>query len=615
MPTTLQCPECSSTLRLAEEVAPGKKVRCPKCKAVFGAAEGEPPAAIQARPRTVPPSVKRPPSVLPADDFDDGPLRVRRRRRAPASGGGAGVLIAVLGGVGLLVVAGAALGAYFLLRSPLLAWQDFTPPGGNCTVAMPGTPQPKDIPISEPGVISSKGFAIETNRGRNAYLLAYADVTDAGFQRIPMTQRWQGMREGMLRNTPGASVTKESDVNLNGIPGREFVIDIPSKGGMGVLRGYFAKQKQYIRLYTLLAIGQDIRPGSADVQKFFDSFRLNEGQAPQGGGFAGNKPNPPAEQPPAPRKPDPNFPPGIPPQPGFPRPPLGPNFGGPQTGFGPEQTVTIIIHGIKDDANLKYDLGKLRGMLTGDRHSLNSQTSGGVTTVNLAPIDDPKAFADKLAWLGEVKSVTGRTITVNAKPQDIPPADADAIVKALFDLQSPDLFTRKDAAEALAAMKPSEKDHAKVAKALEENLDDENTFARQAKIKALGVWATKHSISALLKMMQHTDVFTRKAAISALGVTKDERAAEPLAEALTDFHQRGEAVEALKAIGPKAEKAVIKQLSNLEWTIRIEACKILEAIGTKECIAPLRDLALKDPNGISKQQAAKSAQIVAARIK
>ena len=32
-----QCPECSATLRRAEAVAPGKKIRCPKCEAVFKA--------------------------------------------------------------------------------------------------------------------------------------------------------------------------------------------------------------------------------------------------------------------------------------------------------------------------------------------------------------------------------------------------------------------------------------------------------------------------------------------------------------------------------------------------------------------------------------------------
>ncbi|MSR52667.1 MAG: hypothetical protein EXS09_05190 [Gemmataceae bacterium] len=32
-----QCPECKATLRRAEAIAPGKKIRCPKCEAVFKA--------------------------------------------------------------------------------------------------------------------------------------------------------------------------------------------------------------------------------------------------------------------------------------------------------------------------------------------------------------------------------------------------------------------------------------------------------------------------------------------------------------------------------------------------------------------------------------------------
>src|SRR5262245_47854314 len=39
--TKLVCPECSKVLKPARPVAPGKKVRCPKCDAVFVAGEEE----------------------------------------------------------------------------------------------------------------------------------------------------------------------------------------------------------------------------------------------------------------------------------------------------------------------------------------------------------------------------------------------------------------------------------------------------------------------------------------------------------------------------------------------------------------------------------------------
>ena len=40
----LTCPECQATLQLSTQVEAGKKVRCPKCRALFAA-----PAELQAQ--------------------------------------------------------------------------------------------------------------------------------------------------------------------------------------------------------------------------------------------------------------------------------------------------------------------------------------------------------------------------------------------------------------------------------------------------------------------------------------------------------------------------------------------------------------------------------------
>src|SRR6266498_3345416 len=39
MAVKLTCPECEKTLTLAKAPAPGKKVRCPRCQAVFAVPE------------------------------------------------------------------------------------------------------------------------------------------------------------------------------------------------------------------------------------------------------------------------------------------------------------------------------------------------------------------------------------------------------------------------------------------------------------------------------------------------------------------------------------------------------------------------------------------------
>src|SRR5262249_57778988 len=108
------------------------------------------------------------------------------------------------------------------------------------------------------------------------------------------------------------------------------------------------------------------------------------------------------------------------------------------------------------------------------------------------------------------------------------------------------------------------------------------------------------------------DVFTRGEAIRALGKIGDERAAEPVARRLTDPFDRGPAVEALKALGSKAEKAVITYLTHADWVVRMEACGVLEAVGTKESKAAL-EKASADENGLVAMRAKRAAEAGAKR--
>jgi hypothetical protein len=166
--------------------------------------------------------------------------------------------------------------------------------------------------------------------------------------------------------------------------------------------------------------------------------------------------------------------------------------------------------------------------------------------------------------------------------------------QTLAALKSSNAFHRKDAAERLTQADPKES-REQVTKALEPLLEDPDHFTRQAGIKAMGMWGTKDSVPPLLKLLKHPDVFTRRSAIEALGNLKDERAAVPVAECLLDSNTRGEAGKALEAIGPKAEKEVIKFLKHDNIFLRANACGILKIIGTKESIKPLQQI-LRNPD-------------------
>src|SRR5262249_36852923 len=128
-------------------------------------------------------------------------------------------------------------------------------------------------------------------------------------------------------------------------------------------------------------------------------------------------------------------------------------------------------------------------------------------------------------------------------------------------------------------------------------LDDPDHFTRQALIGALGVWGSGKNVPALVRLLEHKDVVTRRSAIQVLGKLKDPQAVEPLVKCFLDFHTRSEASQALEAIGPAAEKAVLKLLGHKDVFIRRDACAILKTIGTQESAAVLQGIV--DRNDVS----------------
>ena len=98
--------------------------------------------------------------------------------------------------------------------------------------------------------------------------------------------------------------------------------------------------------------------------------------------------------------------------------------------------------------------------------------------------------------------------------------------------------------------------------------------------------------------------------MAGLAKLKDERAIEPIAERLPK--DRREASAALQEFGPAAEKPVIKYLQDKDKNNRIEACKILKAIGTKNSLAALTALSKEKDKAIA-TAAAEAAKAVAAR--
>lgn len=92
--------------------------------------------------------------------------------------------------------------------------------------------------------------------------------------------------------------------------------------------------------------------------------------------------------------------------------------------YGPEETVTIEITGTLDDAKDEQITEKLKTMTDGSGHSMSSFSSGTSKTIELAPVSDVQAFADKIDF-GEVTAVEGRTVKVSVGNNEAGSADSE----------------------------------------------------------------------------------------------------------------------------------------------------------------------------------------------
>jgi hypothetical protein len=180
----------------------------------------------------------------------------------------------------------------------------------------------------------------------------------------------------------------------------------------------------------------------------------------------------------------------------------------------------------------------------------------------------------------------------DAKPK---PLTTKELTEALGDLRSGELGRRRAGAQRLAKAVPKDR-RSEVAKALVGHVGDQDVPTRQAVARALAVWATREEVPALAKAVADPDYFVRAAILDALGRLKDARAAAAVAQRLADLGDHGKASQVLQAMGPEAAKVVVEYLPHQNLWTRLEACKILKIIGTKDQVAALQKTAKdKDP--------------------
>jgi predicted Zn finger-like uncharacterized protein len=251
----------------------------------------------------------------------------------------------------------------------------------------------------------------------------------------------------------------------------------------------------------------------------------------------------------------------------------------------PDLVVTVRVAGVVDTNTREAVEDKVGALVDpGSGSAMSASSENDRMTMLLAPVRDPKAFADRIDF-GSVRSVDGRVVTVVARKVDGPPDNADPITLELYHLTSPSNNRRMHGVRRLKDLQPDAR-REEASRALAALLPGANQFDRDVILETLGVWGTKETLPILLDAVRKPE--TRRAALQGLGRLKDESTLEPIAECLGEADGRGEAAQALKAFGPAAEDTVLKRLNHAEQQVRELACQILKDIGTQKSLPALQ---------------------------
>ena len=133
------CPACAAPLRLSDDLPPGKRLRCPKCKEPFAVPAAKPGAA-EARAA----ASRR---AAPSEEDIDQPRRVRstsgKRRFKPKKRQSNLVPVFAIGTVGLVLLGGAALGIGWWFSRNVTPTEASAPPVVQKTTS---APEPAPLP-------------------------------------------------------------------------------------------------------------------------------------------------------------------------------------------------------------------------------------------------------------------------------------------------------------------------------------------------------------------------------------------------------------------------------------------------------------------------------------
>lgn len=202
----------------------------------------------------------------------------------------------------------------------------------------------------------------------------------------------------------------------------------------------------------------------------------------------------------------------------------------------------------------------------------------------------------------EKKKSTG--VNPLANDRDLKPRPGEETLDwALRVIAGTSSFAHDTACKKLVRMKPDPDQLQRVSSVLAETLPLAKTgFRMKEHVNAMSVWYTDEATQAFAALLSgEKSRVVREEIIELLPKIRSEVTAEVLVGRLAHRGDMKAARTSLKFLGALAEKPVIKLLEHPEDSLRIEACKILQAIGTQDSIEALKKRAEVEDSPVIKR--------------
>ncbi len=151
---------------------------------------------------------------------------------------------------------------------------------------------------------------------------------------------------------------------------------------------------------------------------------------------------------------------------------------------------------------------------------------------------------------------------------------------------------------------------------LMEMLDDPLLTVRRSALYALGDLREERALDVIIGLAADADDGTRAWACRALGMLGREAAVPALIRALHDAqeHVFRQAEDALVMLAGKAETALVGALTDGDWFVRYDVCRILARVGSLRALPALKIRAGADDHRFVRQAAVDAAQAIMGRL-